>query len=100
MNSTDFFVHPYVVFLVRCFLGLVFLVAGVSKLLKREKIFQEVASYEILPTHAARLYALILPWLETIIALSLLVGFWTHAAAFIAILLLSSFIIAISVNIW
>jgi uncharacterized membrane protein YphA (DoxX/SURF4 family) len=90
--------HHYTILLIRWFLALILLVAGVGKLLDRKKFVSTVATYEVLPFRFSHLYARGLPWVEFILGFCLLVGLFTHISAILTVLLLLSFIVAVTIN--
>lgn len=98
MSLNELLIHPYTVSLARLFLALVFFIASIGKLFQYKEFVQVVIAYEILPKSLSRLYAHLLPWLEVVIGLCLFLGLWVRIAALVAILLFTSFIIAIGIN--
>ncbi|MFQ5615220.1 MAG: MauE/DoxX family redox-associated membrane protein [Anaerolineales bacterium] len=95
---SDLLAHPYAVLLARLVLGLVFLRSGLGKVFDRRRTVQSVVAYDILPESIARVYGVLLPWVELTLAGLLLTGLWTQAAAYGLSLLLVSFGIAVSIN--
>lgn len=91
-------VFTLIFLLVRCSLGGIILVAGISKLSDIASFVKAVEAYNILPTPLARAFGRILPYLEFIVGLFLFVGLGTNIAVIIAILLFTSFAIAIGIN--
>ncbi|MEW6716247.1 MAG: MauE/DoxX family redox-associated membrane protein [Chloroflexota bacterium] len=90
--------HPYTILLARLVLGVVFLVSGLGKALERQRTISTVIAYQVLPEALARVYAVLLPWVELSLAWLLLVGLFTRLAALALGLLLLSFAIAVSAN--
>lgn len=78
----------------RLIVGAVLLTAAISKLPMQEEWVENVIAYRILPVHLAKLYALALPWLELTTGLCLIIGFGTKFFCSLAILLVTSFIVA------
>lgn len=56
----------------------------------------QVATYQILPLSLINLMAIVLPWLEAVVAAMLVIGLWTRAASLVVAGLNVMFIIAIS----
>jgi uncharacterized membrane protein YphA (DoxX/SURF4 family) len=83
--------------LVRLCLGGILLVAGASKLADRAGFVQGVLDFGLLPPSLARLYGWCLPFLELATAGLLIAGIAVPAAAALAVLLLTSFVIAVAV---
>lgn len=91
--------HPLTVLFSRVALGLVLLIAGLTKFPNRKEVIQAVADYEILPYFLTRPVGVLLPWVEIGTAILLLVGVIPIIAGLLAAVLLICFIIAILVNI-
>ena len=90
--------HPFSVLFACVVLGLILLVAALSKLMDRKGFVIAVIGYEILPDSLAVLVGYALPWVELIIAGLLLSGVFASIASLGAVLLLISFSVAIGVN--
>ena len=58
--------HRYVVFLVRLFLGVVFIVAAIEKIAVPETFAISIEAYKLLPLQAINIFALLIPWVELI----------------------------------
>lgn len=84
--------------LIRVILGAVFLYASFDKIIQPAAFAKTIANYQILPDILTHPAAIILPWLEVIIGLALLLGFWLPGSVFLANLLLVSFMGALSFN--
>jgi uncharacterized membrane protein YphA (DoxX/SURF4 family) len=82
----------------RIFLGVVFLFAGYDKILHPQAFAQAVYNYQILPDAAVNLAALVLPWLELLLGMCLLAGFWLPGATVLSSGLLTVFIGALLFN--
>ena len=81
--------------LARLPLGAYFLLAGYAKLQNPDKFVMVVKKFGILPEPLATLYAILLPYVETISGGMLILGAWTTLFAILMSLMLASFIIAI-----
>ncbi|MFC1971465.1 DoxX family protein [Chloroflexota bacterium] len=75
-------------------LGIVFIVASISKLPLQSQFINEVAGYGLLPPTMARIYGLALPWVELAAGCSLILGIFTTLALVFSILMTVSFIVA------
>jgi uncharacterized membrane protein YphA (DoxX/SURF4 family) len=82
----------------RALLGLVFLSAGIGKLLHRRRFAQAVLDFRLLSPAMARVCASALPWLEVGIGLALLAGLALVPVASGAALLLLAFSAALAIN--
>ncbi|MFC2012854.1 MauE/DoxX family redox-associated membrane protein [Chloroflexota bacterium] len=78
----------------RGIVGGVFLLAGASKLPMLSELADFAVAYEILPMALARLYAVVLPWLEIVIGVCLIAGIRVRLFALVSIPITVSFIIA------
>lgn len=81
----------------RLALGLIFLVSALSKLHDPATFVQGVLEYRVLPAPLARAYGRLLPFVELGTALLFLSGVFLPIAAGLAVLMLSSFAIAVAV---
>lgn len=81
--------------LARLLVGGIFLIAGFDKVEAPGAFADAVRAFHLLPPNLVLPFALILPWIELLVALYLLVGFFSRVAAGGAILLLLSFVVAI-----
>ncbi len=80
-------------------IGSIFLASAVPKLRHPKGFLLAVLEYRVLPPALARLYALLVPPLELLIALLLFSGTAVRLAAALAALLLLSFLIAVGINV-
>lgn len=87
-----------VVLVARCCLGLFLLPSALGKLRNRRNFLEGLLNYQILPKRVARVFGFVLPWIELGLALALLLGIALPITGVITILLLISFIIAITIN--
>jgi len=81
---------------VRVALGLIFLLSATAKLRDPTRFVRAVLDYALLRGSLARLYGRMLPFVELGTALLLLSGFFLPIAAALAMLMLTSFAIAIT----
>ena len=85
----------YVVFLSRCLLGAVFIVASLDKVTTPEAFASAVEAYRMLPLSVINLFALVVPWIELMCGLFLVTGVFTRASALLLSSLLMLFTSAI-----
>jgi uncharacterized membrane protein YphA (DoxX/SURF4 family) len=76
----------------RLLLGAVFLFASYDKILHPQAFAQAVYNYQILPDAAVNLAALVLPWIELLLGLCLVTGFWLPGATALSTGLMTVFI--------
>jgi uncharacterized membrane protein YphA (DoxX/SURF4 family) len=79
------------VLIVRIVLGVIFVVAGASKIGHGAEFAAQIAGFRILPQPVIAPMALALPFLEVLLGGYLIVGLFTRASAWIAVLLLGAF---------
>jgi PKD repeat protein/uncharacterized membrane protein YphA (DoxX/SURF4 family) len=78
----------------RVILGIVFIIASVSKLSALSRFVIEVAGYDLLPFTLARIYGVALPWVELTTGCALILGVFLPFALVISILMAASFTVA------
>lgn len=86
----------YLLLLARLLLGAVFIAAGAGKLFHPGQFAAIISHYQILPDHLVNAAAIVLPWLETLVGLFILCGFWLPGALSLANLLLFVFLAALA----
>jgi uncharacterized membrane protein YphA (DoxX/SURF4 family) len=93
---TDEKKHPlFIMFhIARFFLGGVFIYASYDKIINPDDFARIVFNYQILPHNLVNLAAIILPWIELIVGLCLIIGWWIPGAVVIVTALLIVFISA------
>ena len=98
--------HPAVYWVVSMGLGAVFLYASLDKIahpldfariVYRYRLAGPSATLGVVPANA---FALILPWLEAVIGVLLVTGFWRREAAAITAALLVMFLVAVGYVMW
>ena len=67
-------INPYLILLIRCLLGLVFVYASYDKILDPGKFARDIANYHIVPFGLENSIAIILPWLELLIGAGIILG--------------------------
>ena len=92
--------NPYVVFLSRCALGLVFIIASIEKISAPEAFASSVEAYKLVPYPLINIFALTIPWLELLCGLFLVAGMASRASAALLFGLLLIFIIGIMLAIF
>jgi uncharacterized membrane protein YphA (DoxX/SURF4 family) len=85
-----------VVLVLRIVLGAIFIVAGVSKVGHADMFAAQIAGFRILPQAVIAPMALGLPFLEILLGGYLILGLFTRAAAWVAVVLLFAFDAAIA----
>ena len=82
----------------RLFLLLLFVIAGVPKLLVPQEFALIIFRYHLLPGELINVFALLLPWLEIIGALALLFPGWRPAGALVLTTMLAIATAAIAIS--
>ena len=85
-----------VVLLSRIILGLIFIYASIDKIINPIDFSNSIDNYHITPIVLNNLIALTIPWIELVIGLCLIFGFFLDGSSFISILLLIMFIFMLS----
>jgi uncharacterized membrane protein YphA (DoxX/SURF4 family) len=80
----------------RLLMGAVFLYASYEKILHPRDFSEAIYNYQILPGGLVNLTALVLPWLELLLGLCLIGGFWLPGATVISSGLLTLFFVALA----
>jgi len=91
--------HREVQFWLRLVLGAVFIIASADKIYNPAGFAQAIYNYQILPDALINLTAIILPWLELLIGVFLVVGYWLPGAVTLANGLLVAFFGALVFNV-
>ena len=79
-------------------LAAVFVVAAIPKIADPPGFAHQVHNYQLTPQIAVNALALVLPWLELIVGLTLFLGVWRRTAAGVAAILLLMFMGALGIN--
>jgi uncharacterized membrane protein YphA (DoxX/SURF4 family) len=83
---------------VRMFLGGIFIYASIDKIIFPGRFAEVVYNYQILPDILINFTAVVLPWLEVAIGVSLVFGVWLPGSVFLCNLLLLTFLGALLFN--
>jgi putative oxidoreductase len=89
---------PWLTVRLQFVLAAFFVVAGIAKVADPPGFAHEIHNYGLVPGFAVNAMALVLPWLEIVVGVSLFLSLWTRSAARILALLLVVFIAALSIN--
>jgi putative oxidoreductase len=90
--------HPWLTVRAQIGLGLVFIIAALSKIADPPGFAKSLWLYQLAPSWSLHPAALVLPWLELLCGLALCLGLWTRAAACWIAALLVAFTLALSIN--
>ena len=90
------FQNHWLLFSLRLLLGVIFVVASISKIQDIAKFASTVASYGILPDSLAHLYGYVAPWVELFVGCALILGVFIRFSAALLTPLIVSFMVASS----
>jgi len=82
----------------RVYLGCVFVAASLYKIAEPAEFGLSIATYEILPLAWINAMAILLPWIEIVVGITLIAGFWTRASALAIGGMMIMFIAAIGIT--
>ena len=88
-------VYPFDVVTIRIFLGFIFLIASIDKIVDPAGFARDISNYHVVPFGLENIIAIVLPWLELLIGLGLILGIMVDGASVISGILLILFIILI-----
>jgi uncharacterized membrane protein YphA (DoxX/SURF4 family) len=91
-------VIPLFALICRLTLAIIFFYAGIEKIINPQEFAVAIYNYQLLPDFAINLMAVVLPWLEVIIAINLVIGIYARGAALISTLLFLIFATALTIN--
>ena len=89
-----------VTMLIRIVLGLVFIAAGLSKIVDPVGFSKTIIAYRVVPDMLAPYGAVIVPSLEIVVGALLACGFKTKSASFVSLLLMALFSLCIILNLY
>ena len=98
LNNSPSSPIPFFALICRLTLAIIFFYAGIEKIVNPRDFAVAIYNYQLLPDFAINLSAIFLPWLEVLIALSLVSGIYTRGAALISALLFLTFATALTIN--
>ena len=90
------FQNRWLLFSLRLILGVIFIVASISKIQDIAKFVSVVSSYGILTDNLSHFYGYVAPWVELFIGCALLLGVFVRFSAALLVPLVISFIVASS----
>lgn len=100
MKQHKFFdrIIPITSLVCRLALGFLFFYAGVGKIIAPQEFAVAIYNYQLLPDGAINLLAVVLPWLEVLLAAALVAGFYVRGASLLSAALFFVFAVALSIN--
>jgi len=94
-----FATSEYLALLLRVGIGVMFIVAAMSKFVYPAEFAENLASYRIVPYWAVNFIAVIMPWLELICGLFLIIGLMTRSVSAILTVFLFGFSVFVAINV-
>ena len=91
-----FLSNPKLFFLLRVFLGIIFIYASIDKIIDPLKFSDAIDNYHITPVEMNNIAALVVPWIELVAGVFLILGIYVRGSSTIIILLLIWFIFILS----
>ena len=88
-----------IILLLRWLVAVIFIFAGITKIVNPEIFARAIDNYRILPYFLVTLLAIVLPWLEIFCGMFLIIGRWQRGAALTLLILTFMFLIAIGSSI-
>lgn len=89
---------PIIALICRLALGIIFLYAGIEKIIAPREFAVAIYNYRLLPDWPVNMLAVILPWLELSVAACLISGIYVRGAALLSALLFLIFAVALATN--
>ncbi|MCW8815577.1 MAG: DoxX family membrane protein [Chlorobium sp.] len=99
MKVHVFLSRPLTITVLRFIVGILFILAGYSKIINPAHFSAVIAEYRILPQSLVPVTAVVLPWLELLCGTMLLLNVFARSNALILMVVLAIFIAGISNNI-
>ena len=85
----------------RILIGLVLLLSGLEKSISPYQNFLYVVqAYQMLPSWAEHLVAMVLPWFELLVGLMMVLGVWTMWALKLSMLCFGMFVVVVGQALW
>ena len=69
----------------RVFIGLIFIIAGMEKIIAPEEFAISISNYKILPDFSLNIFAIIIPWIEVVTGLFMMFNIQSKENSFIVL---------------
>lgn len=87
--------NDYLILLTRVFLGLLFIVYSIDKIVDANAFAESIGNYKILGGSTALVFATVLPWMELLAGLCILFGLFLRGSSLLVTFLLAVFTAAV-----
>lgn len=87
--------NPHLVLIVRVFIGLLFIISSLEKIVDPAAFSQSIANYKLLPPWFPDVVATVMPWLELLGGFAVLFGVFTRGSSFLLSTMLIVFTLAV-----
>jgi uncharacterized membrane protein YphA (DoxX/SURF4 family) len=87
--------NPYLVLIVRVFIGLLFIISSLEKIVDPATFAQSVANYKLLPAWLPGIVATVMPWLELLCGFAVLFGVFARGSSLLLSTMLIIFTLAV-----
>ena len=87
--------NPHLVLIVRVFIGLLFIISSLEKIVDPATFAQSVANYKLLPALLPNIVATVMPWLELLCGFAVLFGVFTRGSSLLLSTMLIVFTLAV-----
>jgi uncharacterized membrane protein YphA (DoxX/SURF4 family) len=88
----------WAVVVLRVIVAAFFIYAAVDKIIHPDRFADVVWDYQVLPEWSINLFAVILPWVEVTIGVTLIAGIWVPSSAALATALMLVFTMAVTIS--
>lgn len=88
--------YSIIILFARILIGGILIYASINKIVDPGGFARAIDNYHIIPFGLENIMAIILPWLELIVGLCLIIGVFIDGAAFLVIVMMVIFIVAIT----
>ncbi len=92
--------NDYLNLLIRIAVGAIFIYAAIDKIANPAQFARIVYNYHLVPPDLINIFALVFPWIEIMAGILVVLGIGKEGAVILANLLVLSFIIALSINLF
>jgi uncharacterized membrane protein YphA (DoxX/SURF4 family) len=87
--------NPQLVLLSRMFIGLLFIVSSLDKIVDTAAFARSIANYGLLPSWMPSMVATVLPWIELLCGFGVLFGLFLRGSSFLLSAMLALFTLAV-----